>query len=147
VNDKSSNKCFLYPGAESGRYAAFVLLSLCGWERTGLSWSAWASAAERGNGSDLPARLFVSAAETPHRRSSDEPLSGLPKIALVKKLREVNGPPVRTLQNDELLGLMAPTIRADYELCETYKYHPEYRPECPMAIHGGLEDHGVESER
>jgi hypothetical protein len=44
VNDKSSNKCFLYPGAESGRCDAFVLLSLCGWERTGLSLSVWASA-------------------------------------------------------------------------------------------------------
>jgi medium-chain acyl-[acyl-carrier-protein] hydrolase len=94
-----------------------------------------------------PAHLFVSATEAPHRRSSDELLSGLPKSALVKKLREFNGAPVEALQNDELLDLMLPTIRADFELCETYEYHPESPLECPMTIYGGLEDHEVEVER
>ena len=41
-----------------------------------------------------PVHLFVSATEAPHRRSREESLSGLPKIALVKKLREFNGAPV-----------------------------------------------------
>lgn len=43
--------------------------------------------------------------------------------------------------------LMLPTIRADFELCETYEYHPEPPLECPMTIYGGLEDHEVEAER
>jgi medium-chain acyl-[acyl-carrier-protein] hydrolase len=94
-----------------------------------------------------PAHLFVSATEAPHRRSSDEPLSGLPKSALVKKLREFNGAPAEALQHDELLDLMLPTIRADFELCETYEYHPESPLECPMTIYGGLEDHDVEAGR
>jgi medium-chain acyl-[acyl-carrier-protein] hydrolase len=50
-----------------------------------------------------------------------ELLSGLPKSELVKKLHEFNGTPVELLQNDELLDLMLPTIRADFELCETYE--------------------------
>jgi medium-chain acyl-[acyl-carrier-protein] hydrolase len=54
---------------------------------------------------------------------------------------------VEALQNDELLDLMLPTIRADFELCETYEYHPESPLECPMTIYGGLEDHEVEAER
>ena len=74
-----------------------------------------------------PAHLFVSATEAPHRRNMEEPLSGLPKSELVKKLHEFNGAPVEALQNDELSDLMLPTIRADFELCETYKYHPEPR--------------------
>jgi medium-chain acyl-[acyl-carrier-protein] hydrolase len=94
-----------------------------------------------------PAHLFVSATESPHRRNSEEPLSGLPKSALVKKLHEFNGAPVEALQNDELLDLMLPTVRADFELCETYEYHPEPPLECPMTIYGGLEDHKVEAER
>jgi medium-chain acyl-[acyl-carrier-protein] hydrolase len=94
-----------------------------------------------------PAHLFVSATEAPHRRSREEPLSSLPKDALVKKLREFNGTPVEVLQNDELLDLMLPTIRADFELCETYEYHPEPPLECPMRIYGGLEDHEVEAGR
>ena len=40
---------------------------------------------------------------------------------------------------------MLPTIRADFELCETYEYHRESPLECPMTIYGGLEDHVVEA--
>lgn len=94
-----------------------------------------------------PAHLFVSATEAPHRRSPDELLSGLPQSELVKRLREFNGTPMEVLQNDELLELMLPTIRADFELCDTYEYHPEPPLECPMTIYGGLEDHEVEAER
>jgi medium-chain acyl-[acyl-carrier-protein] hydrolase len=94
-----------------------------------------------------PAHLFVSACEAPHRRSREELLSGLPKSELVKKLREFGGAPAEALQNDELLDLMMPTIRADFELCETYEYHSEPPLECPMTIYGGLEDREVEAER
>jgi medium-chain acyl-[acyl-carrier-protein] hydrolase len=94
-----------------------------------------------------PAHLFVSATEAPQLRSPKEPLSGLPKSELVNKLREYNGAPVEVLQNDELLDLMLPTIRADFELCETYEHHREFPLECPMTIYGGLEDHEVEAGR
>jgi medium-chain acyl-[acyl-carrier-protein] hydrolase len=94
-----------------------------------------------------PAHLFVSATEAPHRRSERETISGLPKNGLIKKLREFNGAPVETLQNDELFELMEPTIRADFELCETYGYHPEPPLECSMTIYGGMEDHEVKAER
>jgi medium-chain acyl-[acyl-carrier-protein] hydrolase len=71
----------------------------------------------------------------------------LPKSELVKKLRQLNGIPIEVLQNDELLDLMLPTIRADFELCETYEYHPESPLKCPMTIYGGLEDSEVEAGR
>jgi surfactin synthase thioesterase subunit len=95
----------------------------------------------------LPAHLFVSATEAPHRRIPEESLSSLPKSEVVKKLREFNGTPIEVLQNDELLDLMLPTIRADFELCETYEYHHEPLLECPMTIYGGLDDQTVEAER
>jgi surfactin synthase thioesterase subunit len=94
-----------------------------------------------------PAHLFISATEAPHCRSPEESLSCLPKSALVKKLREFDGTPVEVLRNDELLDLMLPTIRADFELCETYEYQPESPLECPMTIYGGLEDREVKTER
>lgn len=94
-----------------------------------------------------PAHLFVSATEAPHRRSREESLSSLPKNALVEKLHEFGGAPVEVLQNDELLDLVLPMIRADFELCENYEYLPESPLECPMTIYGGLEDHEVDAER
>jgi medium-chain acyl-[acyl-carrier-protein] hydrolase len=94
-----------------------------------------------------PAHLFISATEAPHRQSLAEMLSRLPKSALVKKLREFNGTAVEVLQSDELLDVILPTIRADFELYETYEYHPESPLECPMTVYGGLEDHSVDAER
>jgi medium-chain acyl-[acyl-carrier-protein] hydrolase len=94
-----------------------------------------------------PTHLFVSAAEAPHRRIREELLSGLPKNELLKKLREFNGAPEEALENEELLDLMLPTIRADFELCDTYEYHQEPPLECPMTIYGGLEDHDVDAGR
>jgi medium-chain acyl-[acyl-carrier-protein] hydrolase len=94
-----------------------------------------------------PDHLFVSAAEAPHRRNLEEMLSSLPTNTLVNRLRRFNGTPVEALQNDELLNLMLPTIRADLELWDTYEYHPEFLLECPMTIYGGREDQEVEAER
>jgi medium-chain acyl-[acyl-carrier-protein] hydrolase len=94
-----------------------------------------------------PMHLFVSATGAPHRRRLEESLSSLPKSELVSKLRAFNGTPVEVLQSDELLDLILPTIRADFELCETYEYLPEPPLECPMTIYGGLEDPKVEMER
>jgi medium-chain acyl-[acyl-carrier-protein] hydrolase len=94
-----------------------------------------------------PAHLFVSATEAPHRRRKEESLSDLPKGALVKKLREFNGTPVEVLQNDDLMDLMLPTIRADCELSESYEYHHESPLECPITIYGGIDDYEVEAER
>jgi medium-chain acyl-[acyl-carrier-protein] hydrolase len=51
------------------------------------------------------------------------------------------------LQNNELLDLLLPMIRADFELCETYEYHPEAPLGCPLTIYGGIEDHEVERDR
>lgn len=94
-----------------------------------------------------PVHIFISATHAPHRRNRDESLSTMPKTALVKKLRELNGTPPEVLRNDELLDLLLPTIRADFELCETYEYHPEAPLDCPLTIYGGIEDHEVERER
>jgi medium-chain acyl-[acyl-carrier-protein] hydrolase len=97
--------------------------------------------------SPQPAHLFISAAHAPHRRKQDEPLSTLPKDALIEKLHEFNGAPPEALRNEELMDLLLPTVRADFELCETYEYNPEAPLICPITIYGGIEDHEVERER
>jgi len=94
-----------------------------------------------------PAHLFVSATAAPHRRIIKESLSGLPKSALIEKLHEFDGAPAEVLQNDELMDLMLPMLRADFELFETYEYLPESPLECSMTIYGGLDDPKVEAER
>jgi medium-chain acyl-[acyl-carrier-protein] hydrolase len=94
-----------------------------------------------------PAQLFISSTHAPHLRTQVESLSTLPKTALIEKLRAFNGVPQEALRNDELMDLMLPTIRADFEVSETYEYHPETPLDCPLTIYGGIEDHEVERER
>jgi surfactin synthase thioesterase subunit len=94
-----------------------------------------------------PLHLFISATEAPHRRNRDEQLSTLPKTALIKRLHEYNGTPPDVLQNEELMDLLLPAIRADFALLETYEYHSEAPLNCPLTIYGGIEDHEVEREK
>ncbi|UZW58376.1 thioesterase II family protein [Lysobacter enzymogenes] len=94
-----------------------------------------------------PSHLFLSAAEAPHRRERDQAISALPRDALVDRLREFDGAPDEALRNEELLDLMLPAIRADFELCETYEFQSERPLDCSMTVYGGLEDGGVDSER
>lgn len=94
-----------------------------------------------------PAHLFLSAAEAPHRRERDERISGLSRQALIERLREFDGAPEEALRNDELLDLMLPAIRADFELGETYEFRSERPLECSMTIYGGMDDRGVDAER
>jgi surfactin synthase thioesterase subunit len=54
---------------------------------------------------------------------------------------------MEALQNNELLDLMLLTIRADFELCDTYEYHPEPPQVCPVTLYGGLGDREVEAGR
>jgi surfactin synthase thioesterase subunit len=50
-----------------------------------------------------------------------------------------------TLYSGELLELISPTIRADFELCEIYECHPESTLQCPAPIYGGPDNHDVEA--
>ena len=93
-----------------------------------------------------PVHIFVSATQAPHRRRRDERISIMPRAALIEKLHEFNGAPPEALRNEELMDLLLPTIRADFELCETYEYHPEAPLGCPITIYGGIDDHEVERE-
>ena len=62
----------------------------------------------------------------------------------IEKLREMNGTPPEILAHEELMDLMAPIVRADFTISETYTYKPgekltadEFREHCAsiMAKH------------
>src|SRR5262245_51550208 len=93
-----------------------------------------------------PIHLFISATHAPQYRIREDRLSKLPKAELIEKLHKFNGTPPEVLRNDELLDLLLPTLRADFELCETYEYIPEAPLGCPITIYGGIDDQEVERE-
>lgn len=93
-----------------------------------------------------PKHLFISSAKAPHQQNDREILHDLPKSLLIEKLAEYNGTPSEVLSNDELLNLLLPVIRADFELFETYEFQPESPLECHMVAYGGEEDCSIDQE-
>lgn len=90
-----------------------------------------------------PSYLFVSASRAPQIRSSKPPIHRLSEADFKQELRRLNGTPVSVLENDELMQLLTPLLRADFAVLETYLYTQELPLECPITAFGGLEDREV----
>ncbi|MGH9867321.1 MAG: thioesterase II family protein [Candidatus Polarisedimenticolia bacterium] len=87
-----------------------------------------------------PAHLFVSASRPPASPRCGPPLHTLTDAAFVEALRELEGTPEPVLAHQELMELLLPALRADFELCETYA--PPARPPLtvPITAFGGTQD-------
>ncbi len=91
-----------------------------------------------------PEHLIISAASDPTgRRAPASPLHLASDALVMAKLRSLNGTPAALLEDDEFMGLMLPTIRADFAVLETYRYRPEAPLAVPITVLGGIEDTSV----
>ncbi len=86
-----------------------------------------------------PVHLFVAAYRAPQLPNPNIKIYHLPQEVFKVVLR-AEGIPEMILQNEELMQAMLPTLRADFELCDTYEYQEEAPLWCPISIFGGLED-------
>lgn len=87
-----------------------------------------------------PVYLFVSGRRAPQIPHPKPPTYNLPEPAFLAELRRLNGTPKAVLENAELLQLLLPIVRADFEAIETYIYQAQPPLECPIAAFGGLSD-------
>ena len=90
-----------------------------------------------------PIRLFVSASRAPQIPSPKPPIHALPETEFKQELRRLNGTPASVLENTELMQILAPILRADFAVLETYVYTQEPLLEFPITAFGGLEDQEV----
>ncbi|WP_285752297.1 alpha/beta fold hydrolase [Lentzea sp. NBRC 105346] len=95
----------------------------------------------------LPDRLIVSGRPAPHvpYPPGYEFVHDLPWERLVERLRGYSGTPEALLADPELLEMFLPTLRADFEVVETYRYSPQPPLPCGIAAYGGLTDDEVPS--
>jgi medium-chain acyl-[acyl-carrier-protein] hydrolase len=100
----------------------------------------------RAQGASMPVHLFFSGSNAPQIINSDPAIHILPDAEFVETLRHFNGTPEALLQNEELLQLFLPLLRADIALHETYRYVPGEPFDCPVSVFGGLEDDEVSRE-
>jgi medium-chain acyl-[acyl-carrier-protein] hydrolase len=93
-----------------------------------------------------PACLYVSGCRAPQLRTERAATYNLPESEFVAELRRLNGTPDSVLDHPELMRLMLPIIRADFEISQTYSYLPDEPLSCPISAYGGLQDTEVARE-
>jgi medium-chain acyl-[acyl-carrier-protein] hydrolase len=87
-----------------------------------------------------PAHLLVSGRQPPQAPYADRGTYRLPDAELIAELRQLNGTPSEVLEHPEMMQLLLPLLRADFELIQTYAYEPESPLSCPISAFGGLRD-------
>jgi medium-chain acyl-[acyl-carrier-protein] hydrolase len=87
-----------------------------------------------------PAHLFVSGSPAPHLPDRHKRTYDLPEPQFIQELERLNGTPAEVLERPELMQLMLPILRADFELVETYVYREEPTMPVPLDAFGGLGD-------
>ncbi|MFC6564097.1 thioesterase II family protein [Actinoplanes utahensis] len=88
----------------------------------------------------LPVRLFVSAHRAPDLPPWRPAASTLPPPQFRARLAEMAGPSSVGRIDPELLDFLAPMIRADFELCETYRYRPQEPLTMPITCFTAVDD-------
>lgn len=87
-----------------------------------------------------PRCLIVSGRRAPGLPGNPARLSALPDEEFIREVARLGGIPREVLSEPELLGMLLPTLRADYELSETYRPLPGGRLDCPVAAYLGTCD-------
>ncbi len=93
-----------------------------------------------------PLHVFVSGEMAPHLPQPDPPTYHLPDAEFVEYLRELKGTPKELFDNAELMQVMLPLLRADFEVCQTYSFVPGPPLTCPMTVYGGLKDEKIDRD-
>jgi medium-chain acyl-[acyl-carrier-protein] hydrolase len=124
------NKRFAFFGHSMGAAIAFEIARLLRRERA-----------------PQPSHLFISARRAPQvLRDPDSLTYNLPEAELIEDLRRLNGTPPEFFDEPDVLKVMLPLIRADFEVTQTYTYEEEPPLDCPITVYGGLQDDGVKRE-
>ena len=93
-----------------------------------------------------PNILFVSACSAPQLPDPHPPIHTLPDTEFIRSLQKLNGIPVEVANHSELMELLLPMLRADFEAIESYQYTANEPLNCPIIAFGGDDDPRVSRE-
>ncbi|MGK7918699.1 MAG: thioesterase II family protein [Trichodesmium sp.] len=94
----------------------------------------------------IPKYMFVSGRRAPHI-PIDSLLYQASNPILISTLREYDGTPEAVLQNQDLMELFLPILRADFTLNEKYMYSAEAPLEFPIVAFRGINDIAVSQQQ
>jgi medium-chain acyl-[acyl-carrier-protein] hydrolase len=90
-------------------------------------------------GKPSPTHLAVSACPAPHLPDRRK-LSHLEDSSLLEEIQRMGGSPKEFFENEELRELLLPILRADFRLCDTYRYREGPPLACSITALGGEDD-------
>lgn len=90
-----------------------------------------------------PQALFASGRRAPQVPNSEPITYDLPDDEFIAELQRLDGTPKEILEHAELMGLLIPLLRADFQLIQTYDYVADVPLRCPITVYGGLQDYEV----
>ena len=88
----------------------------------------------------LPQSLFVSACPAPQVRKVPQPIYHLPDDEFLSEIQRMNGTPAEVLRERDLMQVLMPRLRADFEMSAAYRYQVEPPLPCPIHAFGGSHD-------
>jgi surfactin synthase thioesterase subunit len=92
----------------------------------------------------MPSQLFVTCCRAPQLPERGTLLHALPVAILVDQLRRLGGTPPQLLDNPQMIEILLPCLRADFELAETYRYTAGEPFDFQITAIGGYRDDFVE---
>ena len=84
--------------------------------------------------------VFLSGHGAPGTPRHEPEIHHLPKPQFIAKIKEYNGTPQEVLENEELMDLMFPILKADFRICETYRHLDSTKLLAPITALGGIQD-------
>jgi medium-chain acyl-[acyl-carrier-protein] hydrolase len=94
-----------------------------------------------------PEALFVGGRRAPQVPNSEHITYNLPHDEFIEELIKLDGTPREVIEHAELMALMIPLLRADFQLVQTYEYLAEAPLQCPIIVYGGLADFETPSDK
>ncbi len=94
-----------------------------------------------------PVHIFASAHRAPQLPHPDPTTHALPDDKLIEKLRKMEGTPAEVLAQPELMQLVLPLVRADFDALDHYAYGDAPPLSCPITAMGGMKDPTLRREQ
>jgi medium-chain acyl-[acyl-carrier-protein] hydrolase len=101
----------------------------------------------RHRGRPVPTHLFVSGRRGPRLPDPLPAIHRLPRSEFLAAVRRLSGVQDELLAEHGLIDLLVPALRADFAVCETYRYTDQPPLDCGISAFGGLSDPTTSSDQ
>lgn len=99
----------------------------------------------KSKGLPTPTQFFASGSGAPHIAWKQKQIFDLPDEDFLIELKKLDGTPEEVLKNKDLMKLLLPLLRADFEMADTHICKAT-KLACPIYVFAGYEDHEIQEK-